>query len=182
MAINLYNGFVNTKNGESYKCISSTEESFKIEWRVQPSEHLPFEHIHLNQDEIIHVKKGELALMLNGKASVIKAGNTITIKKGEKHLAFNYSDEMLECEIEYIPGLDSYQFFQCFGGLVIDNSVGKEGKVSIPKMCYFAKKMNAKALTRPSGIPGPLFNFILSFFYGIGVMFGWKRFYKKYAI
>jgi hypothetical protein len=152
-----------------------------MEWIVQPEGYIPLEHIHLNQDEILHVKQGEIRIIIDGQEHIGKANQTICVPKGIRHIAYNNKTEVLTCVVEYRPGLDHYKFFQCLAGLILDGNIDAKGSLNIPKMGYFMKKMNIRALTRPTSIPKPLFGLALNVFYLMGLMAGWEKQYKKYT-
>ena len=181
MPINLYEGFQNKIAGESFRCVAFNREAFTLEWTVQPNGYVPFEHIHLNQDEVFHIKAGEIRIIIDGIEHICGPGETITVPKGKRHIAFNNKAELLTCFIEYKPGLDNYKFFQCFGGLTLDEDIDKRGEINIPKMLYFTKKMKARCVTRPTSIPPAVFNLAINFFYVLGIFLGWRRLYTKYT-
>lgn len=181
MAIDLFKGFTNPMAGESFRCISSTPEAFVFEWIVQPNGQVPNEHIHYNQAEIFHVKSGEIEFILDGKKQSGKNNISIVVPKGSAHIAHNHGKQPLTCIVEFQPAYESYQFFQCMGGLISDKDYDKTGQVNIPKMCYFMKKMNARCLTRPTKIPAPVFKLVMNLFYLVGVMKGWNKLYIKYT-
>lgn len=181
MATNIFEPIVNPVTGETFRGVSFSEEVFVMEWKVKPNGYVAFEHIHMSQDEIFHVKSGEIRVVMDGKEYVGKKGDTIVIPKGKPHIAYNNTDEALDCLVEYKPGLDQDVFMQCFAGLVQDNYIDKKGSISIPKMGYFLMKMKAKSLARPTEIPAPLFNIAMRFFYLRGVLSGWGKLYTKYT-
>jgi quercetin dioxygenase-like cupin family protein len=181
MAVDLYQPFTNTVTGETFRCLSSTEEAYITEWVVQPAGFVPFEHIHPNQDEIFHVKQGEMRAVIDGREYIAAAGQTVTVPRGARHIAANNRPEVLACVLEYRPALDSYQVFQCFGGLSRDNDTDRRGIVNIPKMMYFLQRINARTLARPSYVPAPLFSLAMRIFYVLGVLAGWEKLYKKYT-
>ena len=181
MAVNIFETSNNPITGESFRAISFTEEAFTMEWIVQPKGYVPFEHIHLKQDEIFHVKSGELRIRLDNKEYIAKAGETITVPKGIKHIAYNNKEELLNCLVEYKPGLDHNKFMQCFVGLTKDDFIDKKGGIHIPKMGYFLVKMRAKCMARPTAIPSLVFNAALRVFYIRGILSGWSKLYNKYV-
>jgi len=181
MAVNLYNGFTNKITGETFRCISCTEDSISFEWIVEPGGYVPFEHTHLKQDEIFHVKKGELKLVIDGEECIIGEGQSLTVPKGAPHIAYNNKPELLSCIIDYVPALDTYRFFQCFGGLTMDLDMNKNGTINIPKMLYFSRKMNARCVTRPTKIPSFLFWVVNQLCFITGTLLGWIKYYTKYT-
>jgi quercetin dioxygenase-like cupin family protein len=181
MAIDLCQPFTNPITKETFRCLSSTEEAYVMEWIVEPEGYVPFEHIHVSQDEIFHVKQGEIRVLINRQQQIGTLGQTVTVPCGVRHIAYNNRPETLICVVEYRPGLDISKFFQCFGGLTCDGDVyGKYG-INIPKMMYFMKKTNANVLARPSSVPGPMFRLLMNTFYLVGTLAGWEKLYKKYT-
>lgn len=181
MAVDLYQGFTNSITGETFTCISYNKHAFRFDWIVEPGGYVPFEHVHLKQDEIFYVKSGELRLKIEDQEYIIGAGGRITVPRGRRHMAVNNKPSLLHCVVEYSPGLDSYTFFQCFAGLTLEGEVSKNGTVNIPKMLYFTRQMKARCLSRPTHIPAPLFSLSLRLFSLVGRMAGWKRQFEKYT-
>ena len=181
MAVNLYDSFKNTITGETFRCIDYTSEAFVFEWTVAPKGYVPFEHVHLNQAEIFHVKAGEIKILLEGKEYIGKVGDTITVPPGKRHIASNNKPETLCCVVEYKPGLDTYTFFQCFAGLTIDKDVDRHGKINIAKMLYFARKMNTQSMARPTSIPAPVLSLVASLAFVTGSLLGWVKLYARYT-
>jgi hypothetical protein len=48
-------------------------------------------------------------------------------------------------------------------------------------MMYFVKKMNTRALTRPTSVPKPLLGLLLNLFYLIGTLAGWEKQFRQYT-
>jgi len=181
MAIDLYQPFTNPITGETFRCLSSSAEAYVTEWIVQPGGFVPFEHIHLSQEEVFHVRRGEMRVVLNGRERLCRAGETITMPRGVRQTAYNNKPEVLDCVLEYRPGLDSYKVFQCFGGLTADGDIDRRGIANPPKMMYFLKRMNARAVARPSFVPGPVFRLLMSLCFLAGSVAGWDQLYRKYT-
>ena len=181
MAIDLYQPFSNPITKETFRCLSCSEEAYISEWVVEPGGYVPFEHIHLSQDEIFHIRQGEIRAVIDGREQIGVAGQTVTIPRGARQIAYNNKQEVLSCVLEYRPGLDSFKVFQCFGGLTLDGDLNRQGLVNPFKMMYFMKKMDAKAIARPSYLPDPLFRFFMNIFFVIGSNAGWEKLYRKYT-
>ncbi|HLA57470.1 MAG TPA: cupin domain-containing protein [Puia sp.] len=181
MSVNLYEGFSNPIAGETFRCLSSNDQSIVFEWLVAPGGYVPFEHVHLAQDEIFSVVSGELRIIIDGREHLAGAGETVIVPKGKRHIAFNNKPEPLLCTTEYRPGLETYPYFQCFGGLTMDGHLSENGSVSFAKMLYFLRKIKARCITRPTSIPAPLFRLATHLFYFIGVIAGWSALYWKYT-
>ena len=152
-----------------------------MEWTVHPGGYVPFEHIHINQDEIFHIQRGEMRVKLKGIEQLGKAGETLIIPRGTPHIAFNDKEEPLICIVEYKPGLDHYKTMQCFAGLTLDCDYDKRGLVNVPKIMFMLKKVNALSLTLPAFAPEWLFLFGMKIFFAIGSVLEWESLYKKYT-
>jgi quercetin dioxygenase-like cupin family protein len=181
VAIDLYQPFTNPITRETFRCISSTEEAFTMEWTVHPGGYVPFEHVHVNQDEVFHIQHGEMRVRVKGTEQLGKVGETLRIPRGTRHIAFNDRDEPLVCVVEYRPGLDHYKTMQCFAGLTLDCNYDKHGLVNVPKIMFMLKKADALSLTRPSFAPDWLFHMGMNVFFVIGSVLGWETFYKNYT-
>jgi quercetin dioxygenase-like cupin family protein len=181
MAIDLYQPFTNPVTRETFRCISSTEEAFTMEWTVHPGGYVPFEHVHMVQDEIFHVQQGEIRAKINGREQIGRAGDTVIVPQGVRHIAFNNKSEPLVCIVDYKPGLDHYKSMQCFAGLTLDSQINSQGMVNIPKIMYLLKRMKARSLPRPAFAPEWLFRLGMDLFFIIGAMAGWESLYRKYT-
>lgn len=181
MAIDIFQPFTNPIAGETFQCLSFDEAAYVMEWTVQPEGYVPFEHVHLRQDEVFHIQQGELRLLIEGKEVIARAGTSVTVPKGKRHVAFNNNGEILKCIIEYRPGLDHLKMFQCFAGLTLDKDYDERGKINIPKMGFFLKHMKCQAIARPTSIPAPIFGLALNIFYLMGIINGWKQEFVRYT-
>ena len=181
MAIDLYQPFTNPITRETFRCISSTEAAFTMEWTVHPGGYVPFEHVHVHQDEIFHIQRGEMRVRVNGIARHGTAGETLTIPRGAPHIAFNDREEPLVCVVEYKPGLDHYKTMQCFAGLTLDCAYDRRGLVNVPKIMFMLKRANALSLTRPAFAPDWLFRLGMHVFFTIGSVLRWETLYEKYT-
>ena len=181
MPVDLYQPFTNPITGETFRCISSSEEAYVTEWLVAPEGYVPFRHIHARQDEIFHIRRGEARLEMDGDQHIGAAGETLIVPCGVRHIAYNNKHEQLDCIVEYRPGLDHYRVMQCFGGLTLDRDLGRRGLVNIPKMMYFMQEMHAQAIVIPSFVPRPLFRLSMRLFHILGSAAGWDKLYRKYT-
>jgi len=181
MAIDLYQPFTNPVTKETFRCLSGTAEAYVMEWTVQPEGYVPFEHIHVSQDEIFHVKQGEIRVVINRQEQIGRPGETVTVLRGTRHIAYNHTPEPLVCVVEYKPGMDISRSFQCFSGLTCDGDVYGRYGINVPKMMYFMKRMNMQALARPASLPAPIFNILMNIFYVYGSLAGWEKLYRKYT-
>ena len=152
-----------------------------MEWTVHPGGYVPFEHVHVHQDEIFHVQRGEIRARVRGVTHFGKAGDILTVPHGTRHIAFNDRDEPLVCIVEYKPGLDHYKTMQCFAGLTLDCLYDKRGLVDIPKIMFLLKKANARSLTRPAFAPAWLFQVGMHAFFTLGSLLKWEALYQKYT-
>lgn len=179
--IDLYRPFTNPVTRETFRCISFDEAAFTMEWTVHPGGYVPFEHVHILQDEVFHVQQGEMRVRINRQESVGRVGDTIVVQRGTRHIAFNDKEEDLVCIVEYKPGLDHFKTMQCFAGLTIDCDYDRRGLVNVAKIMYLLKKSNALSLTRPAFAPEFLFRLGLGAFFIVGSVLGWDSLYKKYT-
>jgi len=182
MAVNIYDEFTNPVTGEIFKGISVNEYVFKIQW-IKPAEndHGALPHIHVNQDEIFYVNKGELKLRVDDKVHTAGPGQKIIVGKGKTHVVMNEPGE-LDITLECRPPLDSEKYMQCFKGLMEDGYTNEKGYVDMRMMAYFIKKMKCQSITIPEGVTPAQFKWMLHKYYLLGMMKGWNKLYKKYTL
>lgn len=152
-----------------------------MEWTVQAGGFVPFEHVHMAQDETFHVERGEMRAKIGKEEIYVKSGDVVTAPRGVNHIAYNDKDEALVCIVEYKPGLDHYTTMQCFAGLTVDKDFDRRGLVNIPKMLYLLKRADALSLPRPAFAPEWMFHLGMEFFYRVGSVLGWESLYKRYT-
>ena len=152
-----------------------------MEWTVDPGGYVPFEHVHVKQDEIFHIQRGAMRTKVKGVEQHRKIGDVLTIPRGTRHIAFNDQAEPLVCIVEYKPGLDHYKTMQCFAGLTLDCDYDKRGLVNVPKIMFMLKKAKALSLTRPAFAPQWLFELGMNVFFPIGSFMRWETLYEKYT-
>lgn len=152
-----------------------------MEWTVNPGGYVPFEHVHIFQDEIFHIQRGEMRVKVKGIEQVGNAGETLIIPRGTPHIAFNDGEEPLVCIVDYKPGLDHYKTMQCFAGLTLDCDYDRRGLVNIAKIMFMLRRVNALSLTRPAFAPDWLFRLGMNTFFAIGSILKWEALYEKYT-
>lgn len=181
MAVDLYQPFTNPITRETFRCISFSEEAFTMEWTVHPGGYVPFEHVHVNQEEIFHIQRGEMRVRVKGVEKIGKAGDIVIVPRGTPHIAFNDREKPLVCIVEYKPGLDQYKTMQCFAGLTLDCDYDNHGLVNVAKIMFMLKRVSALSLTRPAFAPDWLFRLGMHAFFVIGSVLQWESLYKKYT-
>jgi quercetin dioxygenase-like cupin family protein len=179
--IDPYQPFTNPVTRETFRCLSSTAEAYTMEWTVEPGGYVPFEHIHVAQEEVCRILRGKIRAVIGGHPRMAGTGETLVIPRGAKHVAYNDTPDPLVCIVEYKPGLDVFKSFQCFSGLTQDNDLGLVYGIHVPKMMYFMKKLEIRALVRPAFVPEPLFQIGLYGFLVLGSMLGWEEQCRRYT-
>ena len=137
--------------------------------------------IHLHQDEVFRVRNGQLRIVIEQKEIIAGPGEVVRVSKGKSHIAYNNGADLLDCMVSFEPGLDTYEFFQCFGGLTVEGDMDKRGQINIPKMLYFTKRMKARCLARPSSLPAPFFNLAINACFLLGTLLGWEKDFLRYT-
>jgi quercetin dioxygenase-like cupin family protein len=64
-------------SAECFQFLSFDERQYLMEWTVESKGCVPFEHVHLSQEEVFHVRQGEIQLRIDGKQIVATAGETL---------------------------------------------------------------------------------------------------------
>lgn len=71
---------------QTHKLVGSETDNQIVEWEdnVEPGTGIP-PHIHTKEDEIFRVIKGQVEIMVDGKTSILKAGDTAFAPKNLPH-------------------------------------------------------------------------------------------------
>jgi mannose-6-phosphate isomerase-like protein (cupin superfamily) len=179
MPVDLFQPLTNPITKETFRTISASADAYVFEWIVAPGGYVPFEHIHLAQDEIFRIETGEVRLVIDGKEFIGKPGDVTTVPKGKRHIAYNNKNETLKAIVEFRPGLDMHLLDQCYNGLLLDGEYDRKGAPPILKLGYFMKGM--QAVTRPTSVPAFGLGLMVNFSYCLGILLGWEKLYKKYT-
>jgi hypothetical protein len=181
MAINVYDRCTNPITGEILKGISVTSYVFTMQWiKKAGSDHSAVPHIHINQDEIFYVNKGQLKLRIGNKERTAGPGEKIIVGRGKSHIVVNTPEE-LDITLECRPALDYEKLLQCYEGLIQDGYTDEKGAVDMRMMAYFMKKMKCRSITIPADMPLKKFKWMLHRYYLLGMTKGWISLYKKYT-
>ncbi|HEY5647208.1 MAG TPA: cupin domain-containing protein [Pseudomonadales bacterium] len=79
--------------GEAVTCIRSGQDGgpFIFEFELAPGAKGPPTHSHDEGDEVIEVKEGEVVFRINGKDTLLRAGDRTTLTPSERHTFWNPS-------------------------------------------------------------------------------------------
>lgn len=87
------------KDWGEYKVIDSTKESLVRKLSLKANHSLTY-HAHEHRDEVWNIVSGNACVVLEGKKQSVKAGDVITIKKGQKHTIIAETDlHVLELQL-----------------------------------------------------------------------------------
>ena len=105
--------YINEKCGESIRITGVCPKTNVVEmiWVLATADGtaiagIPFEHRHLNQDEIFHPLEGEVLAVIEDVPQSYGAGEHFTVKAGQNHVGWNASRDPLAVRVEYTPAMD----------------------------------------------------------------------------
>lgn len=123
---------------------------------VGPSGGVPL-HYHNSYAEFFTAKKGDLAVEIDGKTTILKPGETREVPKGTKHRFFNPSkDEKIEMEVVMRPAHEGFEkSLYITYGLARDGLVNEKGLPSFVPLCIIATMgdMQFPGLLMAMGMP-----------------------------
>lgn len=123
--------------GITQTIIKTDKEKVYSEVTLKPGAVGPPEHLHLGFDESATITKGTITVVVNKKTFELKAGDRITVKRGEYHTFSNKSSEtaIITCnqDTDFVPVTFAYALAQFYP--IMDST-------SKLKMVHFFFKMS----------------------------------------
>lgn len=153
-------------------------ESLTMHFSVAPKGKAPVRHIHPEQNEIFEeVIRGTLKVSHDDEMKILRAGESLTVKKGVPHQWWNNSEnDYLEMKITMKPALNSEVFFEQLFGLANDDKTKKDGT---PKFLQLMTMINSYKIYL-AGPPLALQKMLGNTIGRVAAWFGYKSFYEKY--
>ena len=102
----------NPVTGETMHVLESNDETFVIEYVLEPHGRIPLEHFHPGVEQEFAIKSGEMHITVDGEHMTIGAGETKTSPPSSMHFQWNPHDEDCWCARGSWTGL-------VFGGTVL---------------------------------------------------------------
>ena len=144
----------------------------------QPNSTEPAEHYHPYQEEDFTVLQGELFIKLQGKITLLKAGDSLRIARGVKHSMWNGSNKEAIVNWQVRPAMHTEHLLETAAGLATDGRVNKNGMPGILQVALMAKKYSTVfRLAKPSFVMQKIIFGVLS---PIAYLVGLQADYPEY--
>lgn len=114
----------NARFGERFVFGPPTEGAFNFDFFVAPKSGMPMLHTHARQSEVFRCRRGELTVLLDGGAKVLRAGEELSLTPGTLHAFENRGDAEVECEVSYEPPGRSREWLMLMNAL--ERATGRE--------------------------------------------------------
>ena len=127
-------------------------------------------HVHFAEDEEGCITRGMLSVVVNGKAMIVRSGESTSIPRGAAHRWWNAGDERLEFEGSARPAVDLDRYLQAVFEIM---NAGADGR---PPLFYLAHaalrhRRTQAALLMPRPVQAILFRLIVA----VGTLLGRYR-------
>jgi len=163
--------------GNRIKFLNTSDETkgefLKYEASAKVGALPPPEHFHPVQTETFYILDGEAKFTINGKETLAKKGDSLTVPPNVRHTFQQVGDKELSMQVEFRPALRTEFFFETFFAI---GQQGKAGKTGLPKnFLQFAAMMNEfRGLQIITGPPIFMQNFIAIVIGGFAKGIGYK--------
>lgn len=152
-------------------------KSLRFHFEVAPKGKVAVRHIHPEQNETFEVKKGTFHIEVDGKTHVLKAGESLTIQKGQPHSWRNESEtEPTQLITTFTPALKSEIFFEQFFGLCNDGKADANGSPSFLQLMAMSNEYQLYIAGPPIFVQ-KIMGVVIG---GIAQFMGYKKYYEKY--
>lgn len=111
----------------------------------------PAPHYHPYQDEVFTVIKGELTVMLRGRAYTLREGENLHIPPATVHSMWNESGEEVVVNWKIFPAMNTEYLLETGVGLAADGKTGRKRISGLLQVALLAKKFRKEfRLKKPS--------------------------------
>ncbi|SRR5688572_5958585 len=136
------------------------------------------DHFHTQQDETFEVIAGQLTIIVDGKTSVLSAGEQITLVRNRPHNHYNASGETVIYKHTVQPALDFEYLIENLFGLLSD-SRRRDGKLSMVQQLVTLKYLDSKSFL--ADISPRVQILLMNTIAPVARLFGYRAIYKKYS-
>lgn len=134
--------FHNPISGESFILVRSTQDTngdyLQFEWVLRRGGVMPFAHIHLRQSETFEVLSGQLTVLVDGQAEVVRAGGILTVPRGTPHRPSNTGEDDLRCRVTLRPALHTEAMLEAICALANAGLADSRGQPSFLRLAVLA--------------------------------------------
>ncbi|NGM63119.1 cupin domain-containing protein [Sphingobacterium sp. SGG-5] len=172
----------NPINGDSYEYMETANdtkgERITLKATVNTKGPLVPKHYHVLQEEAFEVVSGQLNIWVDGKTTILTAGEKMTLPKNKPHNHYNNDDVPVVYIHTVTPALDFDYLIENLVGLAADGK-SKNGKYGLVQELVTLKYMDSKTFLAdiPQGVQKLLMNIIAP----VARLFGYRAIYKKYS-
>jgi putative monooxygenase len=154
------------------------EDLVRFNWQSQPGGAIT-EHLHPHQEERFTITAGEAHFTVNGKAHIVRPGETIVVPIGVRHSEFNPGSMAIEGVVELRPALRSKEMHEAFGGLASEGKTTSRGAPKNP-LQLGATLWHFRHENRVTSPPPWMQNLILPPLSALAQLFGVRPYHNRW--
>lgn len=133
--------------------VETNGEVSRIELTFEGDQVGPLTHIHPGQRERYYVSDGELTVKLDGKRTVLGAGDEIEVPIGAAHTFANRSERPVSFIAEHRPALRFEEYLRVVHALATSDVVGGRRDIRTLMRVIRVESGYADTIRPPAGIP-----------------------------
>ncbi|MDX1995318.1 MAG: cupin domain-containing protein [bacterium] len=134
----------NPISGETFTMIQSGADTdgdyLQFEWLLKKGSAMPFAHVHPLQSETFEVLSGELTMMMNGKAEVVRAGGMIAVPRETPHQPRNTGEGDLRCRVTKRPARQTEALLEAICDLAAKGEADPKGRPNFFQLARLAAR------------------------------------------
>jgi hypothetical protein len=149
---------------------------------IEPGAGIQTEHVHLTLEERFEVTSGTAVYIVDGEEKVARAGESVIIRAGQKHIDLWNRDGLQELRIRrlFIPSLGMQVFIETWFGCAGDNfHVDGNFELNYLQQAITAKHIDTE--TYLTNTPVWLQRLVIPFMAAIARARGYKPYYEQYS-
>jgi quercetin dioxygenase-like cupin family protein len=173
----------NNKTGQQITFLQTSDDTggelLEMESLFQPHSTEPVPHYHPLQQEDCTVVEGEISVCTNGQLLILKAGDTVHVKRNQVHSMWNHSDKPARVNWKVSPASDTEYFLENGIGIANEKRTNAHGMPGLLQVALLARRFShVYRVAKPSyAVQRILFTVISPFSY----LAGYRPCYKKFV-
>lgn len=135
---------------------AGSDDAFRAEVFVRPFGRVAAPHVHLDQEERLHVLAGRLRYWIGGQENALTERQTVSFAPGVAHLWWNVGDAEAQVQIELRPARQAEALFERLFALARNGQTDERGVPGLFQLAVLAREHGFYVAGVPLAVQRPI--------------------------